>query len=105
MKVHVLNLQGYVTQQGFNDKAHYLLDKFSHLVENITLNVCLTIDLIYEPTGCMVHLGPEHMRFIYQVCTVLLNTSMVVFYVIGVHSSELIPKIKFVNYLLKGRGY
>ena len=74
-------------------------------MENITLNVCLTIDLIYEPTGCMVHLGPEHMRFIYQVCTVLLNTPMVVFYVIGVHLSELIPKIKFVNYLLKGRGF
>ena len=58
------------SSQGFNDKAHYLLDKFAYLVDNITLNVCLTIDLLCEPTGCMVHLGPECMGSIYQGCTV-----------------------------------
>ena len=50
----------------------------------------------------MVHLGPERMRSIYQGGTVFLNTSMVVSHVIGLHSSELIPKLKVDNYLLKG---
>ena len=90
--------------QGFNDEAHYLLDKFAHLVDNITLNVCLTIDLLCEPTGCMVHLGPERMRSIYQGGTVFLNTFMVVSHVIGLHSSELIPNLKDDNYLFKGSG-
>ena len=93
------------SSQGFNDKAHYLLDKFAYLVDNITLNICLTIDLLCEPTGCMVHIGPECMGSIYQGCTVYLNTFMVVsigYNHIGVHSSELIPKLKVDNYLFKG---
>ena len=34
VKVHIINLLMLLTQQGFNDKAHYLLDKCAHLVDN-----------------------------------------------------------------------
>ena len=37
------------------------------------LQDCLTIDLIYEPTGYMDHFGPEWMQSIYQECTVYSN--------------------------------
>ena len=33
-KLHVLNLQRYFTQQGFNDEAHFLLDKCANLVDH-----------------------------------------------------------------------
>ena len=33
-KLHVLNLQHYFTQQGFNDEAHSLLDKCANLVDH-----------------------------------------------------------------------
>ena len=64
------------SSQGFNDKAHYLLHKFAYLVDNIALNVCLTIDLLCEPTGCMVHLGRNVWGPFIRVA-LFLNTFMV----------------------------